>query len=131
MFIFLDPRSQDQVVVGISSEANKPRFFVYQRNDRISLLEFITKKLKPITYNPKAIVVVPGPGGFSNVRSAATVANALGFALQIHVVAMKPKVGESHEQAFKRGIIRAQRAKSGKPVQPIYGREPNITPPSH
>lgn len=119
--------------MGVSDGVHQHRFFVYERNDKVSLLEFIQKKLRTTHYVLRTllgIIVVPGPGGFSNVRSAVTLANALGFALGIALVVIKPKEDESAEALFGRGIRLVKRTKSVKIVQPVYGKEPNITFPN-
>lgn len=124
MYLFLDPRAQSEIIVGITSGFGTPRFFSYQRDDKVSLLEFILKKVPTALHG---VVIIPGPGGFSNVRSAVTLANTLGFAAKLPVISVRPKKTEESHAVFERGILMLKNGKSDKNIRPLYLKPPNIT----
>ncbi|GEM_PF-7068942 len=130
MWLSLDPRNKDNTtVVGTWDERTVPRFFVYDRDRERSLLGFITKCLSGVrcqVSGVKGIVVVQGPGGFSTVRSAVVFAHAVAFASGVPLVAMKDTSG-SPVSLFKKGVALIKKGKSVSAIEPVYGREPNIT----
>ncbi|MBI4133087.1 hypothetical protein HY478_00575 [Candidatus Uhrbacteria bacterium] len=129
MYLLLDPRQETDVGVALWGGAGTPRFHIYTRSYG-SLLPYIAKKLKALSSKLKAILIIPGPGNFSTVRGAVVIANALGFALGIPVLAVTPKKGEPLPTAFRRAAARISRKTTEKFVVPIYGHEPNITRPT-
>lgn len=67
----------------------------------------------------RGVAVVSGPGRFTAVRLGIVAANAIGYALNIPVVAVR-----SGEQI---PFVRMRNIKRFKPVVPWYGKEPSIT----
>lgn len=126
MYLLVDPREEMLVRVSLWDGKGAPRFFVYTR-DRTSLLGFVVKKWPTVNRVLRAVYVIPGPGNFSTVRTAVTLANTLGFALGIPVVAVRSRVGEAPEQTFRRAVKNTKRHPVNTRVKPVYGREPNIT----
>jgi tRNA threonylcarbamoyladenosine biosynthesis protein TsaB len=69
------------------------------------------------------VVVFQGPGSFTGLRIGVTVANTLGYSLNI------PVAGAQGENWLKEGVEGLREASVGTPVLPKYGAEPNITKP--
>lgn len=66
------------------------------------------------------IIVCSGPGSFTGIRVGVSLAQALGFALKIPVIAIsKSKVPDD--------IRKLSNIKSGKSLVMNYGQKPNIT----
>lgn len=81
-----------------------------------------TTKLK----NLKAIIVVTGPGAFTSIRIGITIANTLAYALKIPVIGVKATEFKNSEELIKIGETRLKSVRGVKPVQPFYGKKPNI-----
>ncbi|MDP3985770.1 MAG: hypothetical protein Q8P82_03315 [bacterium] len=133
MYIFLDPRYEQSVTVGVWHNAKVPRLWQYVRGDE-SLFLFLTKKIEAAGASSKkikGIVTVPGPGGFSNVRTVAVVINALSYAGNIPTITVEPQVGESLIEMFGRGVehLKKRKAFRFQPIIPEYGGLPHITKP--
>lgn len=82
------------------------------------------------------IFVVQGPGGFSALRIGLAVANALAYGLGAGIVGIKLEdnwkglvESERLNMIWQAGINRLKKSKNKKLkfIEPIYGREPNIT----
>lgn len=90
-------------------------------NEFEELLPAIDAMLKKNSAEISGIIVVKGPRGrFSAIRSGVAAANALGFALAAPVVGIEN--GEDVEVAIR---ARPWKRGFGKPVIPIYSKEPN------
>ncbi len=126
MHLLLDPREDTKVQVALWSGKGAPCFYTHKR-DHGSLLAVIAKKLLTTHYSLQTILIIPGPGNFSTVRGAVVLANTLGFARDIPVIAVQPRRGEGAIAAFRRAL--GSRSVSKQPVMPLYGKEPNITRP--
>lgn len=113
-------------MVGVLDGHGAPRFFVYDREENRSLLNFIVKKVKCQMSKVKGIVVVPGPGGFSTVRAVVVFANTAAFVQGI-LLGVTYRGDESQETLFKKGIALIQKGRGVRSVAPVYGKEPNIT----
>jgi tRNA A37 threonylcarbamoyladenosine modification protein TsaB len=74
------------------------------------------------------VIVYIGPGPFTGVRVAVSIANAIAFALSVPVAGVA-KIDQK-EEILKVGL---QILKEGgeKLVFPVYDREPNITKPKN
>ncbi len=71
------------------------------------------------------IVVAIGPGPFSALRAAVSIANAFGYALHIPVVGI---VGDMDLRALaEKGKVRLRRARIGARIVPHYGSPAHIT----
>ena len=126
MWLLFDARGDRSIKAGFWDELFEPRFEEYQRQET-SFLEFLEQQTEVRT--AKGIVVIPGPGGFSTVRTAALLANLATFALKIPALTIKAKINESLAQVFKRGVCLLKSGRRDKTVKPIYAGLPNITTP--
>lgn len=69
------------------------------------------------------LIVFKGPGSFTGLRIGITVANGLGYSLNI------PVVGATGANWTTVGLEQLKSAKNGKWVVPEYGALPNVTKP--
>lgn len=92
-------------------------------NENYKTNEFLQKFLKESKISPSdltKIIVCSGPGSFTGIRVGVSLAQALGFALGIPVIAIpKNKVPED--------VRKLERIKGGKSLVMNYGQKPNIT----
>lgn len=78
----------------------------------------------------RGLVVVTGAGTFTEARSAVTIANAIGLARGLPVVAVsRLGVEETSESIFRRGIAALRHAPRGALGRPAYSAPPNISSP--
>ena len=77
----------------------------------------------------QGIIAVIGPGPFTSLRIAVTVANTLAFSLQIPVVGLINTDNLTDRQLIKRGLAKIKTVKTVNYLQPFYNQEPNITQP--
>ncbi len=90
----------------------------------LKLINKLLKKNKIILAQLKGVIAVSGPGPFTSLRIAATIANTLSFALQIPVAGIANKDNLLDKQLIKEGY---KEMKIGNYIQPFYNQEPNIT----
>ena len=84
------------------------------------LLEKFLKHQKVDMRELKKIIVCSGPGSFTGIRVGVSLAQALGFALNIPVIAIpKSKIPED--------VRKLNTVKGGKSLVVNYGQKPNIT----
>lgn len=84
------------------------------------MLEKFLKHQKVAPKDLSKIIVCSGPGSFTGIRVGVSLAQALGFALHIPVIAIsKSKVPED--------IRKLSTVKGGKSLVMNYGQKPNIT----
>jgi ArsR family metal-binding transcriptional regulator len=87
-----------------------------------AFLQQFLKQQKVKISEVKKIVVCSGPGSFTGLRVGVALAQALGFALSIPVVAIpKSKVPKD--------LNKLTTLKGGKAITLRYGQKPNITKP--
>lgn len=94
-------------------------------NENYKTNEFLQKFLKKQKVKPtdlEKVVVCSGPGSFTGIRVGVSLAQALGFALNIPVIAVaKSKVPKD--------LTKLHTLKAGKTLNLNYGQKPNITKP--
>ncbi|HBG81748.1 TPA: hypothetical protein DDW69_02790 [candidate division CPR2 bacterium] len=76
--------------------------------------------------NPKeleGIIVYSGPGPFTGLRVAVSIANALSFALDLPIAGIK---GISDPSELLKEGLKKLKDDSKTPILPFYDREPNI-----
>ena len=122
MILFIDASDYEQtklVLVNRKIEVHSFRTHDLSENLLPEIIKF-SKKYKVELKRLKKIAVVTGPGGFSRIRTAVAVSNALAFGLRIPVTGIKKH--EVSEDLTKLGSMPAK-----KMTEPYYGKEPNIT----
>jgi len=75
----------------------------------------------------KGIIAITGPGPFTSVRIAVTVANNLAYALDIPVIGLKNLKQSSDQDLIKQAFKKIKKAKRGEIIKPFYNKEANIT----
>lgn len=73
----------------------------------------------------EAVIVYRGPGSFTGLRIGITVANTLGYGLDVPVIG---EIGESWQQ---KAIDRYKNGQNDRVVMPHYGADPHITKPKN
>lgn len=71
------------------------------------------------------IVVFEGPGSFTGLRIGITVANTLGYGLNV------PIVGTEGADWMASGANRLASSENDHEITPVYGAQPNISKPRH
>ncbi len=84
-------------------------------------IDKLLKKAKISMSELNRLAVYQGPGSFTGLRIGLSVANAMGYSLDIPVVAVEGEGWLEKSLASKKNVF--------EPVVPIYGSEPNITKP--
>lgn len=98
-------------------------------NNLIKTIDRFCKKIKVKPKQWQGIVVVNGPGKFSSLRSAVTLANTLAWDLGIPIIGLK--TGQLKEATALDILIKSQlKNYKLKFIKPYYSKEPNITKPS-
>ena len=70
------------------------------------------------------LVVFKGPGSFTGLRIAISVANTLAYSLKI------PIVGSEGQTWIEHGVKKLLKSQNDELVVPEYGAQPNITKPT-
>lgn len=91
--------------------------------DLLSQILALLSSVKADFADLKGVVVYEGPGSFTGLRIGISVANALGYSLNV------PITGATGQNWVKQSIAKLANAKPGQFVVPKYGAEPNITKP--
>jgi tRNA threonylcarbamoyladenosine biosynthesis protein TsaB len=94
-------------------------------NENYKTLAYLKTFLKKHKVQPKnllKIIVCSGPGSFNGIRVGVSIAQALGFALNIPVVAIK-------KSQTPKDLRKLPAIKSRKHITLHYGAKPNITKP--
>lgn len=127
MYLLIDARGEDEIYVSFWNRKGAPKFKIYKKG-RTSFLEFVLNHFGNFIKEYKKILIIPGPGGFSIVRTAVIFANTISFVTQIPVVKVEVRSAETKEAVFSRVISLLKNKKQAlRPILPIYDREPNIT----
>lgn len=128
--LFIDTTGVHQTVALIENQkvlAQKKWLSNY--NESETLLPAITsllRKAQKTLRDLDQIVVARGPGSFSSTRIGVTVANTLGFALDIPIIGLK--TGENVMLRLRRKIQTSDILSVKKViVTPLYAKLPNIT----
>ncbi len=75
----------------------------------------------------EGIIVVSGPGPFTSLRIAVTVANTMAYSLKIPIVGVENEQNVSNEKLIDLGLDLLLKAPVGQLIKPFYNKEPNIT----
>jgi tRNA A37 threonylcarbamoyladenosine modification protein TsaB len=128
--LILDSSRRGELTVAIANgrvRVLRHRFDTPGSGQLLNLVEQLLHREKVALRELTGIVVASGPGPFSALRAAASIANAMGYALDIPVVGI---AGEHPvKELARRGMKKLARTKSGVIVVPHYGRPAHITKP--
>jgi len=92
----------------------------------IFLLDGFLKKHNLGLNKISGIIVVIGPGKFSAVRAGVSIANSLGYGLNIPLASIKADEFKEIMEAFAIGEKRLNSNKKNSLAVPFYDKEPNI-----
>jgi tRNA A37 threonylcarbamoyladenosine modification protein TsaB len=134
MFLFVDTANEGFIKTALC-DGNR---IVSKKNLRVEnkysemILTIVDQLMAKKKNSLSAVFVVSGPGRFSALRSGVTVANILGWSLNIPVVGLKGvKDEQSYWQNVQKTIIQRIKKTKGKKftnfITPQYGQSPNIT----
>ena len=107
MKLYIDTSNNRQITLKLGDKTITKNFLTPQAQNLLPEIAQALKKIRSNIQNITAISVHPGPGSFTGLRVGFSVANALGFALNIPVNGKQPGT-----------------------VFPEYGEEPHITSPN-
>jgi len=130
MYLFINTASIEKIILALVNRqgnilARKKIKAKYQQSEK--LLINIDKLIKSDRNKIKGIIVVSGPGSFTGLRIGVTTANALSFAWNIPVVAVKQS---DFGKMTEIGVKKLNQVKTIEYVMPAYGQEPNISKPA-
>ncbi len=128
MFLFLNTIQGYDLELGLFDEQEwrgrvKVRFLAGHGDKTLVLLEKTLKRSKVKLGDLQGIAVLQGSGSFTGIRIGLTIANIIGFVLNIPVLAVK----SLDQDSFRKTIKRLSKMKKPTPIKPFYDREPNIT----
>lgn len=127
------------IVLGIRSDNPEAELCLYQDGQKVSeykwqagrqLAETLHTRIKQLLSDAKleledidGIAVYQGPGSFTGLRIGITVANTLGYALNI------PVAGATEDSWMESAVRSLESGKGAKTVMPEYGAPVHITLP--
>ncbi|MFH1171801.1 MAG: hypothetical protein V1778_04670 [bacterium] len=132
MRFFLDCTYPDRAVAATSDRSKREvRIFPTGREKRANVLVELQRLLSRYHSTIRStdeVVVVAGPGKFSDLRVAATMANVLAFARGCSIFSVRrsripPEQGGEYLRDLERRRRKVRR------FSPYYGRPPSITAP--
>ncbi len=126
--LILDTSHRGELIVALANgrlRVLRHRFDTPGSGQLLNLVEQLLHREKVSLRELTGIIVASGPGPFSALRAAASIANAMGYALDVPVTGI---VGElSVKELVRRGMKKLARTKLGVVVRPHYGRPAHIT----
>ncbi len=133
MYLYINTSSYEKIVLALLSQKGrilelKKTKAAYQQSEKLlanieKILSFANCQLA----NVRGIIVIKGPGGFTSLRIGVVTANTLAWSLQIPIVGIMLKSGETDEKIIQKGFKKIQKMKKFRQTFPKYGKEPNIT----
>ena len=124
MILFIDTSNFDNLTLAlVNGPVVKQQVMSLAFNENYKTNAFVQKFLKLQKTEPKdltKIIACSGPGSFTGIRVGVSLAQALGFALHIPVLAIpKTKVPDD--------LRKLSSVKGGQHLVVNYGQKPNIT----
>ena len=109
MRLYIDTSDNRTTIIKLGDRKLVKKYQSPRSQELLSVIDELLKQEKKSLKDITSIKVNPGPGSFTSLRVGVAVANALGFSLNVPVNGNKP----------------------GVPVEPRYGKPPNITQPKN
>jgi tRNA threonylcarbamoyl adenosine modification protein YeaZ len=129
MILFIDTSDFNGLRLGLVDPKSKlpvqefTRAVAYNENHKTAeFLEKFLQKHKTIPQHLSKIVVCSGPGSFTGIRVGVALAQAMGFALSIPVVAIK-------KAQIPKDLRKLKTIRGNQSLTLNYGQKPNITKP--
>ncbi len=124
MILFIDTTDYDEVTLAVvDKQVVYHKFGARDLSEKLlpEIKKFLNKQKLNFT-DLKKIAIVVGTGGFSRIRSAVSIGNAIAFSLKLQVISVqKIKVPSD--------LTKLSKFPSQKMIKPVYDRQPNITLP--
>lgn len=135
MYAFIHPEWNDTALVGLAEEG---RVLVSEqilggpkRSEQIvPVLRELLSRQHVAASDLSGVAAMVGPGGFSAMRTAASVANALGLALGVPVAKIPAGPYETVEEVARAAQSALRQAAEADFLEPEYGVEPTVTAPA-
>lgn len=125
--LILDTSHRGELIVALVNgrvRVLRHRFDTPGSGQLLNLVEQLLHREKIELNELTGVVVASGPGPFSALRAAASIANAMGYALDIPVAGI---IGEHPvRELARRGMKKLARMKAGTLVVPHYGAPAHI-----
>lgn len=105
MKLFIDTTDNRKIIVRLDTKELIKTYAAPRSQELLTVIDELLKHEGKTIKDITEIKTNPGPGAFTSLRVGVAVANALSFALHIPLDGQKP----------------------GKPIEPHYGKPPNIS----
>jgi len=131
MYLFINTSKDKNLDVFLIKEPDKLNQLSQSGDFKVSenLLKLIHKLLEKnnVAFRElKGIIVVTGPGPFTSLRIAVTIANTLSYSLKIPVVDVTNEEEYDNQKLIEIGLKIIHKQEVGKYIKPFYNKEPNI-----
>jgi len=132
MILYINTSSPDEIDVFLIKDNSIKNQLSLAGNYKVSenLLKLIDKLLAKNKLNKEqlqGIICVAGPGPFTSLRIAVTIANTLAYTLQIPVIDVINDQDYDNKKLIEIGIGLLNKQKVGVYIKPFYNKEANIT----
>jgi tRNA A37 threonylcarbamoyladenosine modification protein TsaB len=121
MILFFDNSQNDRVIIKTFDDFGQ-LIRAYQKLNASSVAVFRFVLNKIIVEKISKLIIVVGPGRFSKIRSAVSLANVLSLVLGVRLIGVKKSETDYD-------FVQLAKAKGDQMIQPFYGKEANITKP--
>lgn len=127
MLILTIRTDKPEAEIGLYNDHEQCTYYKWQAHRELAeglhlkILELIKTNEKTLQ-DIEGVAVFKGPGSFTGLRIGITVANALGYALNV------PVVSNEDPDWLQTGITRLINGEAEAVAQPEYGALPHITP---
>ncbi|MFC1598937.1 tRNA (adenosine(37)-N6)-threonylcarbamoyltransferase complex dimerization subunit type 1 TsaB [Patescibacteria group bacterium] len=132
MILFINTSKVGKLDVFLIKDNNSRAQLSLAGNYKVSenLLKLIDKLLENNNITKKqlkGIICIAGPGPFTSLRIAVTIANTLAYTLKIPVVDVIDDQEHNNEKLIEIGLNLINKQQVGTYIKPFYDKEANIT----
>jgi len=132
MILFINTSNPDEIDVFLIKDNSIKDQISLAGNYKVSenllrLIDRLLAKNKLSRVQLQGIICVAGPGPFTSLRIAVTIANTLAYTLQIPVIDVINAQNYDNKKLIEIGIGLLNKQKVGQYIQPFYNKEANIT----
>lgn len=132
MYLFINTANQNNITVILSDnnqiiDSLNIKGDIKVSENLLNLVENLLNTNKVQYEQLKGIITVSGPGPFTSLRIAVTIANTLSYTLQVPVTGVTNLDNLDNQQLINIGLKMLAKEKVGSFIKPYYDKEPNIT----
>lgn len=131
MYLIINTAKQNEilVVIALGKKIIQKKLAIefHESEKLLPLIDSLFKENKIKLKDLKAILVVVGPGPFTSLRIGITIANTLGYSLNIPVIGFKTSEFFGLRNLIKKGEKQLAMKRKAAFVFPYYGMKPHIT----